>query len=156
LTEYKKIEYEDQDIDITINNLTEAKVCPFYYYMSLIKSNPNIVISTYKDFFDPGSRIRVGSLVNIQEYQVILDDCDDLDNNLTNLFSANIDVNVLQNSMNQVFTLREMIGNSDKKVTSLNYTEETRAYNTENEFILYNGLSNATSSESSGKGFDLT
>jgi hypothetical protein len=125
-----------------INNLTDLKVCPYYYFLNLIKNNPNIVIATYRDFYDINARIQLKNVLSdMSEYQIIYNDCNDIENTISNIFNMNIDMNLIFNATNQLFNLKELTANGDSRAVSLDYPTESKEFNTENEFILYNGLS---------------
>jgi hypothetical protein len=146
------------DFENTLTQLTEKKICPFYYFLNLIQTtNPDIVVCTYNDFFDMKSRIQITKLISSNnndniEYKLIFDNCADIDNTISWLYSMNIDENLLFNAANQLFILKESY---ESKSSTLNEFEqnykllnpevfipEENIYNNapENEFLVYNGL----------------
>ena len=158
------------DFENTINNLTEKKICPFYYFMHLLSDSinpPDIVICTVSDFLDLKKRIQITELLktSIQNYKLILDESSDILNQITFNYSMNIDESLLLNASNQLFILKE---NYSQKENLLKEYEENyknlmenfpfdgegensnlTRINTksENEFLLFNGMANFKSSE---------
>lgn len=138
------------DFNTTIKNLSDKKICPYYYFLELIKSsNPNILIVTYKDFLDIKSRIQIMQILNnsnsLNEYKLIFDECANLDNILSELYNVSIDDNLLFHSINQLFLLREKtmkFNNNEKDVEMKESGKELEE--PENEFISYNGICNSS------------
>lgn len=149
-------EFFNRDFSENLQSLANKKICPYYYNFNLLKnSDPDIVVCTYKDFYDVKSRINISKLVP-KESKIIFDECGDMDNIFTQLFSCNIDEPLLFNCINQLFLLREKSESYEEakiKITmrSNEETKSMKAYHTEKEFISYNGLANFEQLESKSK-----
>lgn len=151
------------DFDNTMNNLIEKKICPYYYFLNLLQiSNPDIIICTVSDFFDLKKRIQITELLkscsNMQNFKLVLDESCEILNQITFNYSMNIDESLLLNASNQLFILKESYlekENSMKEyeenykhlIDDLNENEENLKmyrfnFKTENEFLLFNGMSN--------------
>jgi hypothetical protein len=162
-----KVQYEktlpSNNFDQTYNMLAENKICPFYYMLNHISSQdkPDIIICTITDFFDVKKRIQISNLIskfhNINEYKLIFDECSDLENVLSEIYSIHIDENLIFNSLNQLFMLKEKQETNPNKM-DVDYNEDYRILangdgnkngknfnqiqnvKVENEFLEFNGL----------------
>jgi hypothetical protein len=151
--------YENYSIDFnqSLSTLTDKKICPYYYYQGLLKhTNPDIVICTYKDYFDMKSRIQISHLIENKSvdcfYKVIFDECSDIDSTLSNLYSMNIDDNLLFNAANQLYVLKErynskMVGGVSNNMSDCSYKDSYKIINpeydleaTEKEMVFMNGF----------------
>lgn len=144
--------YENYSIDFnqSLSTLTDKKMCPYYYYQGLIKyTNPDIVICTYKDYFDMKSRIQISHILQNKEveYKVIFDECSDIDSTLSNLYSMNIDDNLLFNAANQLYVLKEKYNSKiTNQMSDSSYKDSYKIINpdfdhaTEKEMVFMNGF----------------
>jgi hypothetical protein len=109
--------------------------------MSLIKyTNPDIIICTYKDYFDYKSRIQIDQLIEDKkiEYKIIFDECADIDNTLTQLSSMNIDESLLFDASNQLFVLKEKFGPMNNNSMDVDLDGVLKNEETEKEFVYFN------------------
>ncbi len=151
------------DVFSLMNQLGEVNICPFYYFSNLIREGTaDIIVATFKDFFDPKQRIKITNLIskeNKSQYKIIFDECGDFENLIVDYFSFQIDNNILQFASDQLFKLQEinntninLIGNNSKngdiemKKDNLNNNNHKEIYDfenfnfMENEFIELNGF----------------
>lgn len=178
LKKYSKINiaYEKEDISENENNITnknsnnlnyefftllnqlgETNICPFYFFNSLInQGTADLIICTYKDFFDPKNRIKLNNLipkVERKNFKLIFDECGDIDYLIQDYFSMNIDDNILNFSSDDLFILRERYKNfteannndDDVEMTTNNNENEREELNkkliVEYESLEFNGFS---------------
>jgi hypothetical protein len=165
----KFYDFYQYDFENTINNLTEKKICPFYYFMHLLSNSinpPDVVICTVSDFLDLKKRIQITELLktNIQNYKLILDESSDILNQISFNYSMNIDESLLLNASNQLFILKEnylqkenLLKEYEENYKNLmeNFPCDREGENSnltkintksENEFLLFNGMANFQSS----------
>ena len=68
----------DFDYNNIFFNLGENNICPYYYFNKIItQGTPDLIISTYKDFFDPKSRIKLTNIIPVDQrssYKLIFDE----------------------------------------------------------------------------------
>jgi hypothetical protein len=133
--ESKSIEYESENYESTHSTLSENKICPFYYNLNRVRNKPDILIATYKDFIDPKERIQISNVIDKNDYTLVFDDCDNIDDIIANMYNMNIDVNAVVNASNELFMLKEM---SEEKTNKMFVESDNQA--TENEFMNYNNL----------------
>jgi hypothetical protein len=84
---------------------------------------------------DPRERIQISNIVNKEEYTIIFDDCDNVDDIIANMYNMTIDVNAVANATNQLFMLKEL---SNEKANKIILESDSQA--TEDEYIYYNNL----------------
>jgi hypothetical protein len=135
-----------------LNQLGETNICPFYYFNSLInQGTADLIICTYKDFFDPKNRIKLKNLIPENErknFKLIFDECGDIDYLIQDYFSMNIDENILHSSSDDLFIIRESYkkfceGKKEVEMTNcVNGLEElNKKLFVENETLEFNGFS---------------
>lgn len=135
-----------------LNQLGETNICPFYYFNNLINlGNADLIICTYKDFFDPKNRIKLKNLIPESQrnnYKLIFDECGDIDYLIQDYFSMNIDENILHFSSDDLFILRErykIFKESSKEVEMTKNENGEGEINkkliVENEALEFNGFS---------------
>jgi hypothetical protein len=157
----------NSDFDQTFASLSDKKICPFYYFMDMLKkSNPDIIICTYKDYFDIKSRIQISKLTSTAEYKLIFDESCEIDNIFTQIYSCNMDESLLIHSTNQLFLLKEKVEKKrieangmqveDMSIITLtngeNHLDEANDIETEKEFLMYNELASFKMVDTFGKG----
>lgn len=84
---------------------------------------------------DPKERIQISNIINKDDYTLVFDDCDNIDDIVANMYNMNIDVNAVTNATNQLFMLKEL---STEKSNKMIIEPDDNA--TENEFLKYNSL----------------
>jgi len=136
-----------------LNLLGETNICPFYYFNSLIsQGTADLIICTYKDFFDPKNRIKIKNLIPEAErknFKLIFDECGDIDYLIQDYFSMNIDDNILNFSSDDLFILRERYkkfaeancGDQEMTIQENGREEINKNLIVECESIEYNGFS---------------
>lgn len=146
----KEKNYLKSDVFSLMNQLGEVNICPFFYFSGIIRQgSSDIIIATYKDFFDPKQRIKISNLIpkeSLKDYKIIFDDCGDLENLIVDYFSFQIDNNILQFASDQLFKLQEINTNELNNLNSNNNNKENSLSESdfdkfpENEFIELNGF----------------
>lgn len=133
------------DFFTLMNSLGEANICPFYYFNGIInQGSADIIICTYKDFFDLKTRIKISNLIPQEErnnYKLIFDECGDIDYIMQDYFSMNIDDNLLQYTSDNLFILREKYTSSENERITEN---ENKAFLKMDVEQTHNGLVHET------------
>jgi hypothetical protein len=141
-TQSRSISYEN-DLKSTSANLLYNKICPYYFFLEkLVNNKPEIIICTYKDYFDMKTRLQISKLIDDDKnYNLIFDESSDIENILTNYYTLCINDTLLFNASNQLFILKE-------KYESINHTESFKLLDKEtkdisrpeNESIIFNSF----------------
>ncbi len=137
-----------------LNQLGETNICPYYYFNNIInQGTADLIICSYKDFFDPKNRIKIKNLIPENErknYKLIFDECGDIEYLIQDYFSMNIDENVLQFTSDDLFILREKYKifadtNVDNKQVKIKENNREEVYSkkliVENEILEFNHFS---------------
>jgi Rad3-related DNA helicase len=84
----------------------------------------NIIVSSYNQFFDEKNMNFLQNLIKTKEFTVIFDNCENIDNLISEYNSINIDEVIINSASIQALSLKEKILNDHKELLNESYKND--------------------------------
>ncbi len=105
------------------NRIHKENYCPYYFLLNSLEE-ANIIVSSYNQFFDEKNMNFLQNLIKTKEFTVIFDNCENIDNLISEYNSINIDEVIINSASIQALSLKEKILNNHKELLNDTYKND--------------------------------
>ena len=106
-----------------MNKIHKDKFCSYYFFLYNFEE-ADIIISTYKEFFDLKNTNFLQNMIKTKDFSLIFDNCEDIDNQISEYNSMNIDEALINNASIQALKLKEKINNENRELLNESYKQD--------------------------------